>query len=184
MIPPLDASGKLPRGRFVCDLDEFTARFRDDVSFAQSATRAEVFREFQTVHALLARRKLPIPAAFISGSFVTDKIDPSDLDVAFIVDCSQNPNSLTLTAIQALCRKAKERKLRGPASEILRVDALLILWDAQPIDTLMDVTYCAPRGKWDDFWQRDVPKDLREPPERWHAMPQRGYLEVTLDGYV
>jgi len=65
----------------------------------------------------------------------------------------------------------------------LQVDAFLIQWHPTGTQLGGDPSYVGQRGTWDDFWQRKVAKPDRNPPQRAHAMPVRGYLEVIIDGY-
>lgn len=65
----------------------------------------------------------------------------------------------------------------------LQVDAFLIPWHPDGTELGGSPRYATERTRWDDFWQRKVAKADRNPPQRWHAMPVRGYVEVIIDGY-
>ena len=127
--------------------------------------------------ALVKRRGVPVPAAFVGGSFVTDELSPGDIDAALIIDVSAVTKPATWGIVQRLLANAKTRGLQ--------VDAFAIPWfpDGSEFGGASPA-YQFERGKWDDFWQRKVAKADRVPPVREHAMPTRGYLEVILDGYA
>ncbi len=145
-------------------------------AFAASTTREAVWSNFLTVVALIGRKKVRVPAAFVGGSFVTSVIDPSDVDAAIVIDSSRITNPTTLTAVRQIVHE--------PKSQGLQVDSFLILWSPDGSHGGQEASYLSERGKWDDFWQRSVAKKDRLPSQRSHAMPKRGYLEVVLDGYV
>jgi hypothetical protein len=72
-----------------------------------------------------------------------------------------------------------------PKADGLQVDAFLIPWHPNGTDLGGGDrrAYATERTRWDDFWQRKVAKPDRNPPQRSHSMPVRGYLEVVIDGY-
>lgn len=180
MIPSLESSGLLPRGRFVCGLDDVERRFVSAAEYEGSATRADVWDDFLFLLAFL-RRRSSVPAVFVAGSFVTDKIDPADIDASPLIDKASVQHEGTWGVINKALAYAQQRQ---PVNKrVLRVDAFLIPWDCQPEQTQTDSGYLLQRGNWDDWWQRSVPKDRRTPPSRIHGLPVAGYLEVIVDGY-
>lgn len=175
MIPEFAESGELPRGRFCTDPDEVEQVLVKADQFTGSGTRSQVWSDFLDVVALVKRKRVRVPAAFISGSFVSTKLDPSDVDTSIIVDVSRVTNPATYQAVLQIARQTKHNQLR--------VDAFLIPWSPDGSQAGAHPDYPAHRGIWDGFWQRSVPKSDRSPMMRSHAMPKRGYLEVLLDGY-
>lgn len=178
MIPPLlsaSPDARLPHGRHVCSIEEVQREFVQAPRFALSTRREAVWNDFLMLIQLLKRRKVDVPAAFIGGTFVTGKIDPDDVDGSLIIDATSIRDSDTLGIIDRIVSNAK--------SKGLQVDGFIILWDAQPDESQVSRTYLESRGKWDDWWQRDVEKHERSIPVREHSIPKRGYLEVIIDGY-
>lgn len=175
VIPAFDATGRLPRGRWVTDVNEVHQAFVDAPQFAGSSTRSEVWRKFQTALTAVRKRRTPIPAAFMSGSFISNVLDPGDIDAAVIVDVSE-ANPITLGVLTRLFDG-----FRDPFK--LDLDLFMIQWSPDGSQDGQSPPYHWQRGKWDDFWQRYVPKPERPKQVRAHAMPVRGYLEVVIDGY-
>lgn len=175
VIPALSEDGWLPRGRFCASLAEVKERFVDDPAFVTSRTRAKVWQDFEAVLALIEQQRVKVPAVFLGGSFLTSTVDPGDIDVAFFVDVSRISNPATLTGVT--------RTVRGAKLVGLEVDGFLIQWSPDGSQKGAEPSYTDSRGFWDDFWQRFVPKADRQPPQRQHSMPRRGYLEVIVDGY-
>lgn len=175
-IPGLTSEGDLPRGRFCASVDDVHQRFVTDGVYAGSTTREQVWSDFMDLVDLIRRLRVRVPAAFLGGSFVTSKMDPSDVDAALIFDASRITSPPTFAQVNKVVTEAKV--VNG-----LQVDAFLIPW--HPDGTLDGgrPDYLRERGKWDDFWQRKVAKADRYPPQRSHSMPVRGYVEVIIDGY-
>jgi hypothetical protein len=176
-IPKLTSEGDLPRGRFCATMDTVQARFVADEAYEGSTTRGQVWSDFNDLLELIRRKKVRVPAAFLGGSFVTSKLDPSDVDAALIIDASRISDPNTFADLKAI--------VDDPKASGLQVDAFLIQWypDGSELGGGNQVAYAKQRSKWDDFWQRKVAKADRRPPQRHHAMPVRGYVEVVIDGY-
>ena len=177
MIPALTSEGDLPRGRFCASLNDVETRFVGDAAYDNSTTRSQVWSDFNDLVDLVRRLRVRVPAAFVGGSFITSKIDPSDVDVALFFDQSKITNPGTFANLAQIVDDPK-----GALG--LQVDAFLIPW--HPDGTELGgnhPAYATERSRWDDFWQRKVAKADRNPPQRWHAMPVRGYVEVIIDGY-
>lgn len=175
VIPTLEASGLLPPGRFRTTVDEVEARFVTSAEFASSATREDVWQNFLELVALIKKLRVRVPAAWIGGSFTTASLDPPDADVSILIDRSKISSTDTYPKVLRLVGNTKKQGLA--------LDAFVIQWWPEGDDTRIPSGYLLERGKWDDFWQRHVPKAERVPAQRHHAMPVRGYLEVILDGY-
>ena len=176
MVPDFEQSGNLPRGRFCATVQEVEDILVKGPEFTNSTTRDSVWNDFTLLVDSIRRKRVKVPAAFIGGGFVTKALNPEDIDAAILIDTSRITNPATLAAVQQI--------VTDPKAAGLKVDAFLIQWYPDGTENGRDPSYLATRGKWDDFWQRDVPKAERIPPQRSHAMPVRGYLEVILDGYV
>lgn len=173
VIPPLDAAtGKLPFAAedqpYVATLNEVHQRYVKDAP--EPARRGVIWRAFQVWHEL-AQTVAPGSRYWISGSFLTEKARPSDLDVilvwdeahldAFHPELSQDArvllSHLTVSAVQ-------------PAGT---VDKL------QPMGGLIDGFY-APSwipehtAVWQQRWSTEYDKTTRQP-----TGVRMGYLEVT-----
>ncbi|BBY41813.1 DUF6932 family protein [Mycolicibacterium celeriflavum] len=176
MIPKLTDDGDLPRGRFCASVEDIEKRFVADSAYEESTTREQIWSDFIDLVELIRRLRVRVPAAFVGGSFVTDKTDPSDVDAALFIDMSRITRPDTFSEV--------EKIVANPKVDLgLKVDAFLIQWHPDGTQVGREPNYIGQRGTWDDFWQRKVAKADRNPPQRSHAMPVRGYLEVVLDGY-
>ena len=131
----------------------------------------------------LVSKVIPICAMWVSGSFLTDKPDPSDIDVLLVFNEDDVAN-LAGDAAKRLVTTEGLQKLAARRS--LNIDAYGIVWRARPdvIYGAEDEEYLLLRGYWDDFWMRmrTVPKTSS--PTRACALPRRGYVEVILSGYA
>jgi hypothetical protein len=183
VIPPLTAAGALPRGRFPATIAEVESAFVSDPGWATSTTRQTVWDDWKQITAQ-ARKIVPVAAVWMAGSFLTDKMDPDDLDVVYIIDARQAAavaSPLHKGFLSLLSQGDALRTLRGK-----RLDTFVINWVPDP-DGLGATPgfsdYAGYRGYWDDLWQRRLsgPKHaLRVPSD---ALPKRGYLEVILDDF-
>lgn len=176
MIPAFTDQDRLPIGRFQCDFADAQTALLDEPRFLASQTRGTLWIELSAAVTKFRDIRCKIPSIFLSGSFVTGKIDPTDVDAVFLVDFSTIHSPATIDSLWKLVKMLNTRT---------KVQAFVIPWwpteDAQ-VDPIA-LEYYQTRGKWDDFWQRDVAKPDRNPFLRHHAFPERGYLEVVIDGY-
>lgn len=186
MIPDIEPSGFLPVGRYSCSLNEVRTRFVDSKSYAQSVTRRGIWSDF--LDYLSALRSLtPVCAVWIAGSFISRKVNPNDIDIVLLLDGEELDARFPDMSVQAknfLLASGRGHlgwaHLRIP----LKVDTYTVTWRAfmngNPNDNNR-INYFSWRGYWDDFWQRcrsNQPSSLRR-----DSRPERGYLEVVLDGY-
>jgi hypothetical protein len=183
VIPDLTALGDLPLGRFPASEHAIRGRFVEDAHFNGSTTRNDIWD-----HYLLARQALvgilPIAAVWIGGSFVSGKIDPDDIDVVWLLDGANYP-ALTPAEQGILGAFATKGVLR--ANTGWRVDSFLLQWIPVVVPNPghpMHVSYFYARGHWDDFWQRKRVAAGAALPASAGTVPQRGYLEVMLGGYL
>ena len=176
MIPDLTPEGFLPRGRFLTDRDEVDAYFVKAIEFKDSTTRAAVWADFHALIDLVGRLKVRIPAVFLAGSFTTNMANPSDTDSSILVDSGRISSGKTWDNLAKISRTSK-------TDLKLKADTFFIPWFPEGDHTCIPPNYLLERGRWDDFWQRHVTKADRLPPQRHHAMPVRGYLEVIIDDY-
>jgi len=120
-----------------------------------------------------------VPVAWLSGSFLTDKTEPGDLDCLYIIESSR-----VVAAAAADPRNASflDLVVRNQVKSVLglMVDSFVLEWVPTPGvgRPVGPARYLADRGYWDDLWSRERSTDDRE-----DSIPRRGYLEVVLDGY-
>ena len=75
MLPPFESTGRLPQGIHPTTWPAFVERF------GTSAQRREHLTKLEAALRLL--RHAGCPRVFVGGSFVTDKREPGDVDVAW-----------------------------------------------------------------------------------------------------
>ena len=78
MIPPFEDNGYLPHGIHLATLDEIESRFGRDYS-SSSANRVATM-------AYRPGRPCRIERIVLDGSFVTDAIEPNDIDCVLLID--------------------------------------------------------------------------------------------------
>lgn len=173
-IPTLGA-GRLPLGRWSATIAEVEAAFVT----GQSARRQEIWRDWLQLTEALRETLTAVPAAWLSGSFLTDKIEPRDIDCVYLVEIP------VLLGAKVDSRKADFLQAVATAGEVKRafglsVDSFILEWQPRPgvVRVPWAQQYRDDRGYWDDLWSRERSADSRE-----DSVPRRGYLEVILDGY-
>jgi hypothetical protein len=124
------------------------------------------------------RSVIPICAVWLSGSYLSSKDLPGDLDAALVVPVAELTNLqgndkllVTPLGLQLLARRIN-----------VRVDAYVLPWECIPHPDPNNADhgrYFIARGYWDDWWMR-----LRSTTPTEGALPQRGYVEVIVDGYT
>jgi hypothetical protein len=77
---------RLPAGRHVATIGEIEAFFVD--AFPTSTRRRPLFESFKVMRVAITR-VVPIREQWLNGSFVTDKLEPADIDVVTIVEGSE-----------------------------------------------------------------------------------------------
>lgn len=183
VIPPRTHSGLLPLGRHPATLAEVEAVFVTDPKWAGSRTRATIWADWQQITAQ-TRKVVPVAAVWLGGSFLTDKVDPDDLDAVYLIDAR-----LIAAVVKPLHRGFLALVAQGDALRQLRgkrLDTFIITWvpdpDANRVVPGFD-DYIRDRGYWDDLWQRSLsgPKMAARVPS--DALPKRGYVEVILDDF-
>lgn len=175
-----DLTSELPQGRYATTLEFFETTYVLSQPFSGSTTRGKIWADFKVALNLL-RSVVPIASVWVGGSFTTSKVNPSDIDCLFVIDSddlleahkdSDNAQIVAWFAVPGLL------KLNN-----LLVDSYVLPWRAVTEPHLLeddDLEYYRARGYWDDWWQRQrvVPDQL----DRRNTFPQRGYLEVIVDG--
>jgi len=181
LIPLLDsATGALPVGRYQASVDELHSTFVE----GKAPVREKVWNDWQQATAFL-RRHVPVAAAWLGGSFFTNKDEPDDIDCVYWVDYMDlNAARFNAESARVIEIFAGQRKLRDLVG--LQVDTFVVAWFCCPdVSQAMPDTrsYWQSRGQWDDFWSRMRTGTKGAPAVRDDALPRRGYLEVTFDGF-
>lgn len=192
-LPALDpVSGRPPVGRFPATLDEVEARFVTDAQFAGSSTRRPIWDSFVLAKDLLLGA-VAVPVVWLSGSFLSDRPDPADIDCTFFV--SADSYAAASPADQQIVDSFVRRVAAAtggparPAHGIPHVDSFLLPWMSDPAPSIYSPSeYTVSRGYWDDWWSRHRPPPTLSPTTaaaaRVGTFPRRGYLEVELHGYT
>ncbi|MFE9907000.1 DUF6932 family protein [Streptomyces clavifer] len=182
-LPPfLPATDTLPPGRFPMSWEEVEKDLVWNRRFAASTTRWEIFKEW-TLHRAAVEAVLgSVSRMWLAGSFVSGKIDPSDVDVTYLVahdvydahaadsDLAEYLDNLgTRDWCVGQHMRVDARILRLP--ETVRFQDLGVTGAMAPGDR--DVFY--QLGLFDEIWQRCRPTmgDTR-------TDNRRGYVEVLL----
>lgn len=187
MIPPLDPNtGLLPAGRYLACADEVRDRFVATEPFSESLSRAGLWTDWTThvqlLEALLGRE----PRTWMAGSFISSKIEPSDIDVFYGFDPSayDSLENQDLAYLDRLCTRESCIKDFG-----LRIDAYFTrLPDHMPVDDLRPQQMGAHNlrafqslGLYDEIWQRGRRVPMEGSANISERNPiRRGYLEVRL----
>lgn len=174
-IPDL-VGGTLPLGRWPATVGEAAAF----ANLPDAVMRSAMWAEWLTLLEAVQDAVGEVAVCWLSGSFFTDKATPGDIDCVFLI------RRELLIAARADADKAKflqvvaENRVKPEFN--LRIDSFLVEWWPRPgVIRGSDVRrrgYLEDRGYWDDLWSRSRDADLKA-----DAVPRRGYLEVTIDGY-
>jgi hypothetical protein len=167
VIPSLTSAGELPRGRYPADLEEIETAFVEAPDLAGSSTRRQVWRGFlewlDAWSQLEARLGVAVLGAlWVGGSFTSLKLDPTDIDVAPIVD------RVAVLSVRGQPGAGALKRMIGHRDGIkarFQVESFPVPWQPvvhpfqrgqQPVD---EVDYLRLRGTMDDYWQRLKPAD-------------------------
>lgn len=172
-IPAL-TNGVLPMGRWACSPQEVHDQFVRGLSSERAAIWTDWVDLVAALRAIVGR----VPAAWLSGSFLTSKPVPGDMDSVFLIDAQHLTSVLQTNAADA---KVLGFLASGQAKSRLgvNVDSYILPWDPMPgpQENASD-EYYRYRGYWDDLWVRQ-----RDSDPRLDSIPRRGFLEVIIDGY-
>ncbi|WP_420077019.1 DUF6932 family protein [Streptomyces sp. JL3001] len=181
----------LPPGRFHVAYEEARALLVDHERFQGSDTRRQIWDGFESYlarffvleehfGALLEGEPL-IHRLWLGGSYVSSKLNPSNIDVAVLVN-TPGEKRIKGKPRAGWMTKAFDRNDVLPE---FRVSSLRISY--RPVRSVFksrtlaaeDQDYLRERGAWDDWWQRCRPPGAKGAPTLESAEPRRGYLEVA-----
>lgn len=179
-----------PMGRTRVQESDVRAWFVDDPRFKTSTTRSGIWDEYELARDVV-RGAVRLHAVWFSGSFISDKVDPSDIDVTFVVsardyDRASEDDKKVVDSFQLQPRPALGGA-RARTSGLALVDSFLLLWRPVPPQLAMEpipASYFGFRGYWDDWWQRKATNPKGQPPHVDDPLPRRGYLEVEFDAFA
>lgn len=191
-IPTLVSDGTvdlLPHGRHHVALADVEQRFVLAPQFVSSTTRAAIWNEFGDALELL-RSAVRVHAVWLSGSFLTSKVDPQDIDALFLISGRDYMQAAPADRqIVASFVDTEPDAVGNPVRRhgFARVDSFIHEWrpwdNPDPKGPDGRLQYCAYRGYWDDFWQR-TRKGAKAAAPTWRdGIPARGYLEVVIDAF-
>jgi hypothetical protein len=194
MIPQLDPlTGLLPVGRYLASAGELRETFVAAEAFSASESRPALWEQWLThvrlLEALLGRE----PRTWMAGSFVSSKLDPSDIDVfyGFDPEAFDALDAEDLGYIDQLCTRESCIKQFD-----LRIDAYFTrLPDHLSVDDLrpgqmggQNLQAFQSLGLYDEIWQRarwiqstgSVGVSTGSVGVAMKHRTRRGYLEVHL----
>lgn len=186
-VPSFNNEGHLPLGRYSCSLNDFEDAFVTAAMFEKSESRTNLFADLLAAIEMLNRLSEElVESIWCGGGFASAKLDPSDIDVTFIL----NRRALELLPETDRAR-LKKVQLRGGFKQIgIRVDGFFMTrdvipnpWSGQGNVTEEASPYLTRRGAWDDWWGRSRVVGTPEgKPLLADAIPRRGYVEVIIGG--
>lgn len=183
VIPDLTAQGVLPLGRYSATLREIEESFVRAPRFAESVTRQEIWTHWNQA-VIDLRRIVPVCAVWLAGSFLSDVMDPDDMDGLYIVPSREafaaKVNDPSAAAVLGAFATNRVRAITG-----MRLDTFVLEWVRSPTPgahRFLSGSYFETRGYWDDFWQR-IRHGAKGTVNDSDCLPERGYLEVTFDGW-
>lgn len=184
MLPALDEqSGLLPLGRFGASLEDIKAQYVDAPRFSASTSRREIWQHFESATEGI-RSVVPVICVWVGGSFLTDKMDPDDIDLVYWCE-DAHVDQVTDPRARMILQLFAGNQVRQETG--LRVDTRYCRWhvfaEADRSASVEHLAYAQQRGYWDDFWMRKRSGEKHAQPQRADALPRRGYFEVTLDGF-
>lgn len=188
MIPELLPSGHLPPGRHPATLPEIEERFVTATDFAASRTRAEIWEGFLSYMTAWdeAEQALGTPvlrAIWLAGSFISSKLDPSDIDVSPIYDKHVMDAHAGRPGIGGVKRLFEQRTR---VVDEFKVEPFALPWLSIASTLLPERLPSAERdaltvrGGVDSWWGRMRPPGERVAPVPPTTLADRGFLEVLL----
>lgn len=187
-IPPLDpVTGHLPPGRYRTTLGHIRHRFVDHPEFSASTTRLAIWDGLLSYLTAWETSQRPLGQQilhnlWIAGSFISDEVDPEDIDVSPVYDegiVSDLAGTAGMGMVKSLVGHRKK------LVEKYKVEPFPVPW--RSLETTLRPTtlleheqdYLAKRGGLDDWWQRIRPPGPKAAALAPNVTSARGYLEVT-----
>ena len=186
VLPVLLPSGHLPPGRHPATLPEIDQHFV--AAFPRSSTRTEIWEGFLSYLTTWDAAEQGAGAeilrgVWIGGSFTSDTLNPSDIDVSPIYD------KAALDALSGKMGSGRVKELithRARVVNAYKVEPFALPWLSIASTLLPDRLppaqrdALAARGGLDAWWGRTRPSGPRAAPLAPSTLADRGYLEVIL----
>ncbi|MFG2971595.1 DUF6932 family protein [Streptomyces sp. NPDC048331] len=174
-LPPLDSSTQCPApGRYPATWEEVEASLVRAEAFGASSTRPGLWEELGSHRALIECLFGSVRRIWLAGSFVSGKLNPSDVDVAYLLDASvygtvADPDDLADLANLSDREWCVKHGMRIDAY-VLSLPATLRFKDLGVVGAMAagDSEVFQILGLYDEIWQRT------------RHTGRRGYLEVAL----
>ncbi|WP_432096017.1 DUF6932 family protein [Streptomyces sp. bgisy100] len=175
-LPPFAPETQCPLpGRYPMAWDELESSLVQAAAFRESSTRTGLWAELVQHKALVECKFGSVSRIWLAGSFVSSKLDPSDVDVTYLVDARVHGS---VTEQDDIADLANLSDRDWCVKHGMRIDAYILSLSATTdFDSLGVTGAMAPGdaevfqelGLYDEIWQRCRVKGQR-----------RGYLEVWL----
>lgn len=191
-LPPHDVgTGTLPPGRYRASFADVEQRYVADSRFAPSKTRRrnwdgfEVYREaWAAAEQGLELERPLVHAYWVAGSFISDEMDPDDIDVTVVVDhelLSANAGRPGMGNV----KKLYANRTRIAADVHVEPFVMRVRWEASTLlpGRLSEASRIrlAERGGYDNFWQRIRPDGQKASRvQQQNVLAERGYVEVAV----
>ncbi|MFE6976311.1 DUF6932 family protein [Streptomyces sp. NPDC057682] len=168
--------GVRPPGRYLMTLDEVEHALVRAPAWEASSTRPGLWGEFMTHRALTECAFGSVARMWLAGSFVSGKLDPNDIDLAYLIDADTYARIIEPDDIADLANLSDREWC---VKHGMRIDAYLLSLPATvDFQDLGTVGAMAPGdgeifqtlGLYDEIWQRC----------RLGQGVRRGYVEVAL----
>lgn len=172
MAIPALSDGRLPLGRWPATIDEVESTFVE----GKSARRRQLWNDWCSLTTALHEAVGTLPAVWLSGSFLTDKPEPGDVDSVYVIEyrhlLGARVDTRKAQLIEAIAGNEIKKRFE------LDIDSFVLHWPPRSGTYRVHPEYLESRGYWDDLWSRE-----RRGSDREASVPRRGYLEVIIDGY-
>lgn len=183
----------LPPGRYRVTPEEASQLLVEESRFSSSQTRRRLwdgleaylsrFFDLEDRHRQVIGEVKLIHSLWLGGSYVSTKLDPSNIDLTVLIDEAAAGAMKGLPGTRWLASAFhRDARLEEFGVSPLRIGYRPIVSVFRPESLAPDdQTYLRDRGAWDDWWQRCRPSGVDKcEPTLESVAPARGYLEVTL----
>lgn len=175
-MPPLSlVDGRLPLGRWSATELDVEAAFVT----GWPDRRRQIWEDWLGLKEAVQEAVGVLPAAWLGGSFFTDKPEPGDIDSVFVIEAAKLLAAKISPTKAQILQVVADNQVKDTFG--LKVDSFILEWVPRPGTVKADwaTPYRDQRGYWDDLWSRERSRDPRR-----ESVPTRGYVEVIIDGYI
>lgn len=167
----------MPLGRYLTTFEEIHERYVESV---HNSRRETIWDDFQN-HIRILNTVIPICSVWISGSFVSARETPSDIDIVYILKNADIQEALKIPQASAILIDISENKFME--RQMALIDVYILDWTPNPLPSRPPHTtaYYELRGYWDELWSRRY--TVKGEIHSEDALIRHGYLEVIIDGF-